>query len=348
MIRTYICALFFLLPVMLSAQQDTILVQELSSAWIRYEDNALVQAFSDEGITAGGFFLLSENVDGQLLSICGDQVDIWVNSRLLESSLDSCKVYDLQELEAFFRSDTLFFTLSSEYFESIQATLLQLQESVEARYQLPVKRDARIQDEIWLFFFVCLLLIGSLIKYFHEPTFRQLVTVSSWNVKFEADATATISLSHILLIILAALLIGFQQVSSLYQVDLDQAANTFLRSTGFVSVFMLFKILVIRAMTRLFRFSRFDGAQIREYLIFMNSLLLLMLFGEWCLFWFFGYHFESPLFGSVFCIIISLLFLIWLYIRFPRSLSNRNLHIISYLCTTEILPTFVLASWLLN
>lgn len=348
MIRTFICTLFLLSPWALQAQQDTILVQELSSAWIRYEDNSLVQAFSDDGITVGGFFLLSESVDEQFLSVCGDQVDIWVNSRLLMSRLDSCHVYNLSELKAFHQSDTLYFTLSSEHFSSIQATLLQLEASVEARYQLPVKKESRLQDGIWLLFFVTLLIFGAVLKSMHEPTFRQLVTVSFWKGKLEADATATLTISNVLLIILAALLIGFQQVSSIYREDFSQASAMFLKSTGFVLLFMVLKIIVIRSIARLFRFYRFDGAQIREYLFFLNSFLLLMLFIEWCAFWFFDYHFQSPLFGSVFCIVISLIFLIWLFIRFPRALSNRNLHIISYLCTTEILPTFVLASWLLN
>lgn len=348
MIRTFICTLIFLVPGVVSAQQDTILVQELSSAWIRYEDNSLVQAFSDDGINVGGFFLLSESIDEQLLSVCGDQVDIWVNSRLLQSHLDSCSVYNLRELKTFYQSDTLYFTLSSENFSSIQATLFQLEASVEARYQLPMKKEARLQDGIWLLFFVCLLLFGALLKSLHEPTFRQLVTAGYWKGKLEADATATLSISHVLLIILAALLIGFQQVSNIYREDIDQVISMFWRSASFVLLFMLLKIVVIRAIARLFRFYRFDGAQIREYLFFLNSLLLLMLLVEWSAFWFFDYQFESQFFGPVFCIIISLLFLIWLFIRFPRSLSNRNLHIISYLCTTEILPTFVLASWLLN
>ncbi len=348
MIRKFICALFLILPWALSAQQDTILVQELSSAWIRYEDNVLVQAFSDDDITVGGFFLLSESVDEQLLSVCGDQVDIWVNSRLLMSRLDSCQVYNLKELKALHQSDTLYFTLSSEDFSSIQATLLQLEESVEARYQLPVKKESRLQDGIWLLFFVTLLIFGAVLKSMHEPTFRHLITVSFWKGKLEADASATLSLSNVLLIILAALLIGFQQVSGLYSEDISQTIAMFMQSTGFVLLFMFLKIIVIRAIARLFRFYRFDGAQIREYLFFLNSFLLLLLFVEWCAFWFFDYHFQSPLFGSVFCIVISLIFLIWLFIRFPRALSNRNLHIISYLCTTEILPTFVLASWLLN
>lgn len=348
MIRTLICTFTCLLSWAVWAQQDTILIQDLSSAWLRYEDNNLVQAFSDDDITVGGFFLLSESVDEQLLSVCGDEVDIWVNSRLYQSKVESCHVYSLQELKSFFRSDTLYFTLSSANFQSIQATLLQVEETVEARYQLPVEREVRLQDGIWLSFFVLLLFFGAILKFLHEPTFRQLVTARFWSSKLEADATATLSLSHILLIVLAALLIGFQQVSSTYQEGMNQAFTLFLKHTSFVLLFMGLKILVIRAIARLFRFYRFDGAQLREYLFFLNSLLLLMLLVEWCAFWFFDYHFQSPLFGSVFCIIISLLFLIWLFIRFPRSLSNRNLHIISYLCTTEILPTFVLASWLLN
>lgn len=338
----------FLVPLFVFAQQDTIMVQDLSSAWIRYDDNALVQAFSDDGITVGGFFLLSDQVDKQLLSVCGDEIDIWVNSRLMVSKMDSCQVYNLENLKEDFKNDTLYFTLSSENFSSISAALLQLEDSVEARYQLPAKKVARMQENIWLFFFVALLLFGVVLKSLHEPTYRQLISVGFWRGKLEADSTATLSISHVLLILLAALLIGFQQVSSVYREDLSQSFSLFLRSFGFVIAFMVLKIAVIRMISRLFRFYRFDGAQIREYLFFLNSLLLLMLVIEWCAFWFFDYNFLSPFFGSVFCIIISLLFLIWLFIKFPRALSNRNLHIISYLCTTEILPTFVLASWLLN
>ncbi len=348
MIRKFICTFIFFSPWVALAQQDTILVQDLSSAWIRYEDNTLVQAFSDDGITVGGFFLVSENVEGQLLKVCGSEFDIWINSRLFESNADSCQVYDLQDLTTSFQTDTLYFTLSSENFSSIQATILQIEASVEARYQLPVEREARFQENMWLMFFVFLLLFISLLKSVDEPTFRQLITIGFWKGKLEADATAAVSISNVLLIILAAILIGFQQVSSLSREASNQAISMFLKSIGFVLIFMILKILLVRSIARLFRFYRFDGTQIREYLFFLNSFLLLLLLVEWSAFWFLDYHFLSPVFGSVFCIIVSLLFLFWLFIRFPKALSNRNLHIISYLCTTEILPTFILASWLLN
>lgn len=348
MIRNFIFTCLFLSPIALLAQLDTLMIQDLSSAWIRYEDNSLVQAFSDDGITSGGFFLLTENADDQLLKVCGEGFDIWVNSRLVVSNVDSCHTYRVQDLAQSFQNDTLYFTISSDKFSDVAATLLQVEETLEARYDLPVERVARRQERAWLLFFVCLLVFGALLKWLDEPTFRQVIRVNFWKRKLEADATATMSISNLLLMLLAAMLIGFQQVSGLSREPLEEMMQLFLRSTGFVVSFMIFKIIVLRVIARLFRFYRFEGKQIREYLFFLNSLLLLMLMIEWSSFWFFDYQLQSLFFGPSLCIIISLLFLIWLFIKFPRALSNRNLHIISYLCTTEIIPTFVLASWLLN
>lgn len=331
-----------------SSQQDTINTQHLSSAWIRYENNELIQSFSDERFSSGGFFLISEDLNDQLLRVCGQEFDVWVNSRLVESVGTDCRYYETDQLVRLFKSDTLYFTVASENFRNIQVDLLKVEKAVEARYQLPVSRQARVQVQVWLLFLVFLLLFMALFKVVDEATIGYLFSLRFFQGKLETDISSVLSLSNIFLMILLALLVGFQQVTSQTTDDLQKTLLNFFGVSGIVWLFLLAKVFLIRIIGRLFRFYRLEGAQIREYLFFTCTLMLGVTLVDCAAFWFFNIEINFWLMGPAGSVVISVLFLVWVFSRFPKSLTNRKLHIISYLCSTEFLPTFVLANWLLN
>lgn len=330
------------------SQQDTINTQNLSSAWIRYEENELIQSFSDEKISSGGFFLVVEDLSDQLLRVCGEEFDLWINSRLIESRGSECQYYETGELTQLFKSDTLYFTISSDNFKKVQVDLLKVEKAVEARYQLPSSRQSAVDNQVWLLFLVLILFFITLFKILDEGTLGNLIRLRIFQGKLEADSTSLLSLSNVLLMVLVALLIGFQQATSMIGNTFQGVVMNFLSVVGLVLIFLLGKILLLRIVARLFRFYRLEGAQIREYLLFTATILFLFLLIEWIAYWFFNSSIHFLLLGPSGSVLISILFLIWVFSRFPRALTNRKLHIISYLCTTEILPTFVLASWLLN
>lgn len=348
--RIFLATFLSILFLLGNCQSDTVLVSHLSASWLDHDENSqLVQSFDDEDNQTGGFFLLKEEMNDNILKFCGDEYHIWLEGKMITPSSNGCKFFQVADFFQSYEKDTLYFVVSAESLVDVDVNLMSVSNSAIKLFDEPTPFQANYPRQFFLVVSIIIMLSLVILRRIDNQAFSSLTNFSFVSKKLEAEeGSSTASTNVILLVLLAVLLAFLKTFSSTLNYDLIELLSSFILAFGFIVVFIVAKFLLLGTITRLFRFKRIEANQFRNYLFFLASSLLVLFMLEVFIFWI--QDSTSQLSTSLLYLglIVNILFIVWMYFKLRNHQSRRKLHIISYLCSTEILPTFVLANWLLN
>lgn len=344
----FIIALVWMGPV--SAQLDTVTVRELSTAWISHDlRGEAFQVYDAQDVSVGGFYLAEDEIREGLVQICGDPFDFWVEGRLLHHQGRGCEYFGVEEIFGDLMLDTVYCAIMSPVLSEVQVELQRVQPSVARIYELPSSRVVRVEDNVWWLLMLTVLVLLSILRIADDQTYSAMTRLAFIQRRVGYDEDAMFSLSNLLMMMIVGLLLGFHIV--VFRVD-SSSLGMMLSALGAATLmfygFLLAKALILQVAGSLFKYHRVRTLHFRAYLLFMTIFMLLLylmqLAGQW-------FQIEGTIYWQVIRYagpFISAVFVFWIYFQLSSEVPKRKLHIISYLCTTEILPTFILANWLLN
>ncbi len=348
--RSLFLICLILVPYFLEAQSDTLSIRRLSSAWVSHDERGEpFQALGGDDVSVGGFFLSEEELGQDLLRICGEKYDFWVNGRLLLHDGSDCEYFTATDLFADHLRDTVYCAVISSELEGVVVDLQRIQPAVTRLYDLPGARLNSMEDNVWWILMLTVLILMSMLRVADDQSYRAMMRLSFLQRRVGYEEDAMLSLSNLLMMLLLGLLLGFHIVVVTDGLgDIGSMLGTLGNAALYFYGFLIVKMLLLQLSGSLFRYRKTRTLHFRAYLlymtIFMFLLFLMQLGGHW-------FEIEAGFYWRLIQLagpLISAVFVIWIYFQLSSELSKRKLHIISYLCTTEILPTFVLANWLLN
>lgn len=335
--------------------QDTVVVEDLSLKWMKIESDGSINQNLDEGREDNSGFFIFNDGRAQLLKICGKQeIYIWVDGRLYSQAPSPCEAMELQDLFAFAGKDTLFVSVSAFDQGNFEATLM----AVESPLMLTQENLKRAQDRsthnfviifmlLMILHFVMLrsnaiLLLTRLRNYFRASVYNEA-----------ASSTSFFSQEGVVALVTAGILVAFDVTYlSIFGVEIIPSAFTSFWgvSLAWFNVFLVFVALVVLKylglylFSTLFSFSNLRNIQHLAYLDFLvmisGFLSILFLTQYWLDFYpsrviSDGWRYYFPIFVLVFGLI--------LFVKLTGFGLSKKLHIISYLCTTELIPAYYVA-----
>ena len=343
--------LFFFLVLMITstshAQMDTLLVSDLTTSWIIYQpDDGVQQVFDSDGRSVGSFFLTPSMISEHTLRLCGEDYGVWLDGSLIKYQHSGCEYLHLEKYRES-PQDTFYITLVTPDLSFMQADLLKFRQKPEI-VTAPIARKSSQKAASTVFtMLVGFLIMMSLVRAVDESTFQDMIKLVAFRRKLNFNDAPVFSLPNFSLVLLVAFVIGFQQIH--HQVNSNLNPWSILGGElGVLLLFFIGKALLTIWIAKLFQFQKIVGAHLREYFLWMSLFVSVILLFQLSLFWLRGFGWDSIFQANRIILIVALIFTVWIYFRLPKTLAKRKLHIISYLCTTEILPTFVLANWLLH
>ena len=341
---------FLLCSVHALAQVDTIAVRRLSTAWISQDAEGRARQIVDaKNVSVGGFYLAEAELREGLLRICGAEFDLWVEGRLFHHEGSRCKHFTSTEIFAEQSADTVYCAIVSNSLDQVTVDLQMIRPSVERIYELPGARARDVSADAWWLLLITVLILIAVLRAADDQTYKAMVRLSFLQRRVGYEEDALLSVSNLLMMLLLGLLLGFHIV--IFQGDngsLRQLLSALGAATLMFYAYLVLKMLILQVTGSLFKYRRVKTLHFRSYLLFMTIFMLLLYMLQLTGYWF---QVEGEWYWQLIRYAgpaISAVFVIWIYFQLSSEVAKRKLHIISYLCTTEILPTFILANWLLN
>ncbi len=332
-------------------QDDLIEKEDLSIRFISVSTsndiNIVTDFFAHKNI---GLFLDSQE-DYDVIKICnGDPFNVWLNSRLHFTNL-LCLEMTKTDLLQITKSDSIYLALSTDGdFRSISAILF---DNDFDRTIISNPIEPRVGPDLnslfIIVFLVQVLLVGYL-KYYLPATFDDLFKVSIFRKSTSTERTNEFDLTLVILSVILSSLSGFafwyinDFSNPNYYGDLNMSLLGWLGYSAVILGALIFKYFLISAITRLNSFRNLAYTQVYDFLRFFTTLSLLLVaifFGKYWLD-IFGKSAGSWIWKHYY-FIAYVVFLIYYYYKIGLNLRYKKLHIISYLCTTEILGAVIIA-----
>ncbi len=335
---------FSLLTAVLRAETDTLVARTFSDAWIEVDDvGRVAQSFGGISGNVGGFFLLTADLEQGALRFCGNDYAIWLEGRLV-GSFDSCHFLQSEDF-GFSTSDTLFIVVLGQELEEMSVELLAFEPEGNSVFGRLSERLGSGYYSVWTI--ATILLIAGLVFLRRSNTRRYYDLI---NLRFLRWSTALEGSDVLSFNLLLATITGFLIAFGRSYFKGDNPVNTEAVLGHMLGIyFILFlKFVIVVLVSRLFKFQKISTLQFSSFLQFSILILILTYGFEWVFVWHLGGLVMGSTAFTYLMVIMANIFLIYVYGQLASKFSARKLHLISYLCATEILPTFILAIWLID
>ena len=257
--------------------------------------------------------------------------------------VSGCSFLTLETVEPRLQADTMFLVFSSEHLSGIRVDLLEVNENPEKLYENPTKRFNQFLYRPWVFTLLasCCLLV--FIKSTDARRFQEMITFSFVRKASTADFDDSgFSLSSVFMIILISILMLVNYSNTSLAAN---AGGVFTILTGIIFI-LLAKRVIIFSFSRLFKSQKIAVIQFEFYLHFLCATLLLIFAFQTVFVWKLNPGFLAWSGFKYSALILSALYVIWFFFYSLNKVTTTKLHLIAYLCATEIFPTFLLANWL--
>lgn len=323
---------------------DTIEVRDLSRSWLVFDkQDQLTQTFEVRDIRSGGFFLVGDELENHLLKVCGDDFDIWIDGQLHATGNSGCQVFNVEALTGSPR-DTLFVVVASDQMRSIDAALSIVEEGAERLYESPVAKKSTSFNFYVVFSLMLFLFFMSLLK---RNKINSLAGI--WGLSKSNPSLDDGSVNSLPAIALLTVFSSFLLVINHHFFDFRFFGPWALVVEWLVVVlFLSLKSVIILLFSRLFNFKGIASLQFKQFVVILAAIMILTYLLQLLFVWF-GFFTQSSFQGFKYIsIVVCISYVIWAYSMLANEFSSQKLHLISYLCTTEIFPTFVLAYWLFS
>ncbi|WP_258103079.1 DUF4271 domain-containing protein [Marinoscillum sp. MHG1-6] len=335
----------------LVAQTDTVLLEDLRYQWVYLNEGETTPATGTSGIELVSFnTVLKEN---QIIKICNDEpYDIWVNLRMFKHQVSSCVSLQLEDFEEL-PSDTLNIQISGPRGLTSLTTELNHVVAIESDdLEIEYKSGNSLRD-YYLISLLILLVFGAILRRYYTIRFDKLFSnplAIRRRSSYDDFYPDFFSADNILILLYLAYLVAVPVVYINYRVQLIGSGISFgglmaeqLFFTGLVAILILGKHLISVILSSFFKFREVSNIQNQDFMNYFSWVALFILLitvldlaylvlnsSSW--FSFIGYILTFSV--AIFQLIS--------YFKIDRVTSLKKIMIISYLCTTEFLPGFIL------
>ena len=295
------------------------------------------------------------------IKLChGSPVDIWINNKLyfrqLPKGCDKFKVLDLQEMVG---SDSLIISVAYDRFAQLSASLLVPSNESENKAVLRDKNPERI-SEFYLQAVLIILIIAAILKYVFPTKFAWVLSnplASRSASDIEEFYTGFWHIENLITTLIFTLIASVQIIYIHQELAIWPYLNTWgdqyflqwLFISGLVFLLLLAKYIFSSLMAMLLQTRFLPNIQFQDFI----QIFIWLSFASLGLFFADLYIIEETsyvLVNLAYLLLIVVLgaFQLWLYFKFVKFYSHKKLLIISYLCTTEFLPVFLILFWLVK
>jgi hypothetical protein len=299
--------------------------------------------------TLGIFITSQELYDG--IYLCNeDPFNIWINGRMYHHDVE-CEEYSKATFFSNTENDTLFITLNTKGdFGDIVAYTYNnnIQASVSTSPVVPKSKNN--YRSFVIVASVTIIFLWGILRLYFSTLFNSLFKINLFRRVRRSESSGAFDYSMAILVLLLSLMGSF----SYWLIDIrtNQTEGYFLidhlsiwiRNAMVVFVLIVLKYLVIRLVSNLNSLQGIAFTQISDFIKFFSIaslLVVIVLSGQ---FWFNYYEMSLPgVFWIYYFEIVYILFILYLFYKIGLSVRYRNLHIISYLCTTEITGALIVA-----
>lgn len=317
--------------------QDTLTLERLDYQFVTFEDGRYSPVVSlEETALAGVLVPCAQDVQ---IEVCGDaRFSLWVDGRwVLNKGTSGCLHLAVQAICQHSERDTVFLSFMAEKtLEGIEARTFSVIDKADKRFALQQRRT-RPQFWHWGILLGAFLLVG--LRFIDPFGGLRLLRPA-----FESNYYRFVTWDNLILLGLGVWLSAF----AWSYVTASASAWSVFELVPMLLLVWLIKILLILFAGSIFRFSRQAAWQITLWVQGWArvSIFLLLLVTTEELF-FDGSLLSVPFYHVLTSVTIAGLSALVSY-HFMMQRGSKSLHIIIYLCSTEILPSAMVLFWLLK
>ena len=346
---------------MAMAQQDTVFIKDLSSAWQTFDDEGMsVPYFQKKSDIV--FFELPSTEQGILLRIeTKAAFDIWIADQVylnnfvgtVDLNLDSLRNQYVETPSlTFYGKDWKEYELNTRLFQVIPAS--------DGILFGRISRNGNLDTTSYLLVLGFILGLAGVYRRYFGSSFskaygnplslklRGLGPEDSYQSFLSLDSLFSLFFVGILGSLLSYYL-GYQLLSLGIDPTWKVSVPSILAVGLIGSLMILGKYLWSKLVGYIFQFKELPNIQNQDYTHFLILLTTLLLGLSIIDFTFFHFTSEKIKWVIVVLFVILLIFFqFWMILKFDKFYTHRKLMIFSYLCTTEFLPCFVIIFWLLK
>lgn len=342
-----------------SAQTDTVFVKDMYSSW---------QTFDDEGSSVPYFeqkrelifFELPALDSGSLLKISArTPFDIWVNGQMFMSQFEGSRFIDLDSVAtSFINHPTITFygedwregDLSTELYEQIEMKRAVVYGRIESYGQL--------DRNSFLIVLILVILMAGIYRKFFPGTFSKSynspLSLKLRGLDAQDNYQGFLSFDNLMAIFYLSLMgsflsyyLGFQMITLGIHPKWQITVPIVILVAIIASFLLIGKYLWSLLISYIFQFKDLPNVQNQDFvhfLILLTSIGLGLAALDYSV-----YSFTSDFLRStviMIFVIMLIFFQFWMILKLDKLYTHRKLMIISYLCTTEFLPSFIVIAWL--
>lgn len=304
---------------------------------------------------------LNDYVATDSIKLCHQSpIDVWLNNKLyyreLPAGCDKFMIGDLMELAS---NDSLILSVSYDKFTKLSASLLLQTTVLENKSELREKYQNGI-SEFFLQALLIILVIAAILKYSFPAKFAWVLSnplASRSASDMEEFYTGFWHVDNIITTLMFSLITSVQIIYIHHELSVWPYLNTWdnqyflqwLFISGMVFLLILGKYIFSWIMARLLQARFLPNIQFQDFIqvfIWMSFVSLILFFAD--LYVIGKTDFVLVNVAYLLLIIVLCAFQLWLYFKFVKFYSHKKLLIISYLCTTEFLPVFLIIFWLVK
>lgn len=361
MIRSAILLLLTTLATELSAQQDTVFIEDLSSAWQTFDEagNSIPYIERKSDIV---FFELPPSEPGVLLRIEAKvPFDIWIGDQIYRNNFKGTASLNVDSVRNFHLDNpTLTFYGKDWRQTELNTRLLEVIGSSNGLLFGRISKKGHLDQNSYLLIVGLLLVMAGVYRRFFAATFsksysnplslklRGLSAEDAYASFFSFDNLYALMYLGVLGSLLSYYL-GYQLISLGLNPDWMISVPRILLVALIGVLMLLMKFIWSNVAGYIFQFKDLPNIQNQDFihfLILLTSIALVLSSVDYTLF-----NFTSEKirwFIVILYVILLIFFQFWMILKFDKFYSHRKLMIITYLCTTEFLPCFVIIYWLLK
>lgn len=351
------------------------MVQDLSNEWFVYDQNInalvpLIENFPDQK-SINLYLDLNKYKDYHLLVDLPKKTSLLFENKIVfASKIRSVKYFSIDSLKAIYPGDSILISIFSSDLkldeissEIIDKNSNQLRSSSDSILDISKRTHNDYND---FFIMAIFIVLGSvvLVKQSLKTTFFDYLSFSSaFSIKPKSEAlysTGVFASSNILMFFLYGISFGFIVVMALVslkgKVIIDLEIEKPLELVGvslLVSLVLIFlmvmRYFLLRFVGGIFKMKTLVSIQFFDYLRITFFILLVLFFALIFNFGTGGSLIQINEFVlAIFFILILCIRPLLIYFKLNKLSSNKNLHLFSYICGTELIPLIIITNIFLN
>ncbi len=304
------------------------------------------------------------NLDGlsanDSIKIChGSEIDLWINNQLYYRKLPKgCEKYLKADLIKFAGTDSVTLSVSYERYADLQAFLI-ADNGESNGTQLQV-RSRNLLSHFYLLALMVILIMTAILKYVFPNKFSWLMSnplASRSSLDQDELYTGFWHLENLFTSLIFSLFVSLQIIYLHQELNVwsylntwnDQYVTQWLFIAGLIFGLLFAKYIYSWLMSRLLQARILPNIQFQDFIqifIWLSFVIIGLFFIDLYLI----PDTRLVLADLAYLLLIGglIAFQLWLYFKFVKYYSHKKLLIISYLCTTEILPVFLIIFWLVK